>query len=433
MTAVVGILNKKGVAIAADSAVTRRRDGNMKITKNGNKMVRMSNDVPIAVMITGSAMFLGNPWDVVVRQYRKESAGHAHATVEDCVHDFFRFISTCDPIWANDSDNRWFENIFEDISRDINFRLDFNVLQTDKCGNLTNPEEYESAFVQALDEIDAELSGKSMCRGFMEMADEDFQLNARRVIEMLLKTQGNDEENAYWWMDRAITLKYIDKLLAIIKRQLAVINDSSLTTLVFAGYGASEEYPSLIAVNVSEGYARIPNYHISDEDIVKISDERPAAICPYAQTDVVNAILTGVAPQWEQAVDNDIIDFISLDQLSNEIDNDDEAETTLSTIDPESYRKLIDKYDDRLNKIKGENKAPWIKALQNYDIKSMAALAQSLIDLTGFQRILTFSQEGVGGDVDLAVITLNEGFTWLNRKSWYHHKDIGGKYGSMGV
>ena len=75
----------------------------------------------------------------------------------------------------------------------------------------------------------------------------------------------------------------------------------------------------------------------------------------------------------------------------------------------------------------------WEKALEDYDLQSMAALAESLVDLTGFHRILTFQQERVGGPVDVAVISKNDGFTWLNRKSWYHHKDVGGRYGKLGV
>lgn len=58
---------------------------------------------------------------------------------------------------------------------------------------------------------------------------------------------------------------------------------------------------------------------------------------------------------------------------------------------------------------KKQNK--WEKNLEDYDLLAMASLAQSLIDLTGFHRILTFSEEGVGGPVDLAAITKNEGFT----------------------
>jgi hypothetical protein len=63
----------------------------------------------------------------------------------------------------------------------------------------------------------------------------------------------------------------------------------------------------------------------------------------------------------------------------------------------------------------------------------MARLAENLIAMTSFERHMTFSPEGVGGPIDLAVITKNDGFVWLNRKSWYHHKDVGGRYGKFGV
>lgn len=63
----------------------------------------------------------------------------------------------------------------------------------------------------------------------------------------------------------------------------------------------------------------------------------------------------------------------------------------------------------------------------------MAALAESLIDLTGFQRILNFDPEEVGGLIDVAVISKNDGFTWISRKSWYHQKDTMGQYDRLGV
>ena len=36
-------------------------------------------------------------------------------------------------------------------------------------------------------------------------------------------------------------------------------------------------------------------------------------------------------------------------------------------------------------------------------------------------------------DHTLYQICKTDGFTWLNRKSWYHHKDVGGRYGKLGV
>ena len=72
MTAVVGLLNKRGIAIAADSAVTITRDRKVKIENSANKMLRMSDVNPISIMIVGSADFHTTPWDIIVRRYRQK-------------------------------------------------------------------------------------------------------------------------------------------------------------------------------------------------------------------------------------------------------------------------------------------------------------------------------------------------------------------------
>ena len=51
MTAVIGILNKEGAAIAADSAVTVSNYRGEKILNSANKMIRLSEVAPIGVMI----------------------------------------------------------------------------------------------------------------------------------------------------------------------------------------------------------------------------------------------------------------------------------------------------------------------------------------------------------------------------------------------
>ena len=70
--------------------------------------------------------------------------------------------------------------------------------------------------------------------------------------------------------------------------------------------------------------------------------------------------------------------------------------------------------------------------MERYNPEDLAVIADSFIDLTGLHRALTFKQEGVGGIVDLAVITKDSGFKWLRRKGWYH-RDQHGKDGSMGI
>ena len=69
MTAIVVILNRKGIAIAADSASTTQN----KIINSGNKMLRLSDVIPAAVMVVNNSAIAQMPWEVIIRWYRKEN------------------------------------------------------------------------------------------------------------------------------------------------------------------------------------------------------------------------------------------------------------------------------------------------------------------------------------------------------------------------
>ena len=102
MTVVVGVLNKKGVAIAADSATTNDMMNNAtgekekKVVNSGNKMLRLSDKMPIGVMIVGSAQLSGIPWDVLIRWYRKQLGDKTFSSVEEAAHDLLDTITKQD-------------------------------------------------------------------------------------------------------------------------------------------------------------------------------------------------------------------------------------------------------------------------------------------------------------------------------------------------
>jgi len=66
MTAEVAILNRNAVALAADSAVTLRLPSGTKIYQT-NKLFALSKYEPVAVMVYGSADFMGIPWETIVK------------------------------------------------------------------------------------------------------------------------------------------------------------------------------------------------------------------------------------------------------------------------------------------------------------------------------------------------------------------------------
>lgn len=90
MTAIVGVLNKHAVAIAADSAVTM---GNThKVVNSANKIFTLSKYHPVAVMTYNNAAFMGVPWDIIIKEYRKQINDRSFPRLEDYVNDFIKFL-----------------------------------------------------------------------------------------------------------------------------------------------------------------------------------------------------------------------------------------------------------------------------------------------------------------------------------------------------
>ena len=111
MTAIVGILNKHGIAVAADSAETI---GNgIKIYNKANKIFNLSKYHPIGAAVYGSANF-GDlvPWDIVFKLYREKIGKLFLPKIEDYVNDFVSFIEEKDFFSeANDLENALCNNI----------------------------------------------------------------------------------------------------------------------------------------------------------------------------------------------------------------------------------------------------------------------------------------------------------------------------------
>ena len=89
MTAVAGILNKQGVAIAADSAVTVNGSNNRKVYNSANKIFTLSKFHPVGIAIYNSAQVMGIPWEILIKEYRKQIKDKSFAKLSDYKDDFF--------------------------------------------------------------------------------------------------------------------------------------------------------------------------------------------------------------------------------------------------------------------------------------------------------------------------------------------------------
>jgi hypothetical protein len=99
MTAEVAVLNKSGVALAADSAVTTGFPGQEKIFTTANKIFTLSKVHPVGIMINGHVEHFGCPWEVIIKDFRSHIGDRSFADLREYVDLFTdtirnpRFIS----------------------------------------------------------------------------------------------------------------------------------------------------------------------------------------------------------------------------------------------------------------------------------------------------------------------------------------------------
>src|SRR5438067_8786416 len=92
MTAEIAIMNKLGVALAADSAVTVQTKTGQKIYNTVNKLFTLSKYEPVGIMIFGSAELMRVPWEALIKLYRANLGLRKFRRVRDYSKDFVKFL-----------------------------------------------------------------------------------------------------------------------------------------------------------------------------------------------------------------------------------------------------------------------------------------------------------------------------------------------------
>jgi hypothetical protein len=98
MTCEVAVLNKRVIALAADSAVTLTDGGGQrkKIYYTADKLFSLSPKLPVAITTYGPAEIMGVPWKTVVKMYAQRLDGRRFDRLAAYAQDFLGFIEGAD-------------------------------------------------------------------------------------------------------------------------------------------------------------------------------------------------------------------------------------------------------------------------------------------------------------------------------------------------
>lgn len=397
MTVIVAALNRQGVAVAADSAVTVGDGEQRKIFNSATKILTLDRRAPVAVAVHGAWRINGVPWESIVKRYRDRHApDEQHATVAAHANAFLA--------WLDDAP------FIDEANTQAHVLAEVDEVYTEIIR--TAEQRQQGGLAEEIAERDAAWTEIPQTYG----APADF---ADRVAEEWADTIAV-------WRDERFSGHQLDatQLEALARIGVAVVTRAPLETrgsgLVFAGFGEEEFLPALQAWRVSGivgGWAR----RACMQDL-KVSDNDPALVEPFGQRPDVVAFLQGVDPGYQREVEDLLTGFAEalpagiIDALDVGDEQAQAAKAAVSSAADERLQKLIGQLKEHREARFLEPISSTLSALPKDEL---GAMAQSLVNITSLRRRYSTGAETVGGPVDVAVITRGDGFVWIQRKHYF--------------
>lgn len=415
MTAIVGTLNKRGIAIAADSAATYSTSATNKIINNTNKIFELSKKYPVGIAIYNNLDFHGIPWETIFKTYRDvHLKDKSFPKLKDYAEDFWGYLHSVILTKVSVEDQKaqvaYLAHQLKEEAKSTAIKQ-LELSKTDIDSNSLFSE--MTSFLTGLSE-DYKLHNRTS--EFNSYKISQFQNYANEVIDSVLSDLMQDTA-----CPEDFPKIFISTLFSIISADTIVY--LSQTGLVFWGYGEEELFPSYYHYEVSLAFDNKIKY--VERSNYEVSNQKNACVAPFAQTDVSNTVVRGIDPKLRDTINknlllafdgfrNNIIDVLSqagapetlLDALHNiEISN--QTSSFISFLNDYIQNNYIDKL---LNTVAFLSK------------EDLADMAESLVRMTCLKRHITTDEESVGGPVDVAVITKGDGFIWIKRKHYFNRE-----------
>jgi hypothetical protein len=401
MTAEVAVLNKTGVAIAADSAVTTGYPGREKIFTTANKIFTLSKTEPVGIMINGHVEHFGCPWEVVIKDFRQRLGSRKFDDLREYV-DLFLETAT---------DQRYLNQDGQAVSVLITTLSTVGELQ--KRLQRHRLKWRSNDIKTILEEMMADAASQPFIPGFEDVSERQFTSGYGDIIDEATTSDEHTDEK----MPTVCRSLFKRVVWTAMVRQMA---SGFSTGIVVAGYGRENLFPKLFELSVDGGFLnRVRYFDVGSVDVARDG----AAIAPFAQDDIVNSFLSGIDKKFEifhagffahslQLVSEEILrEHTNLNEAERKVANrliDERIKQAMASIQQETQ----DFSDD-------EFKRPVIEVLRTAPKEMLAELAESLVSITSLRQRVSGELETVGGPVDVALISKGEGFIWIKRKHYF--------------
>jgi len=413
MTAEVGVLNRTGVALAADSAVTAAFP-TTKIYSSVDKLFQLSDDAPVGAMVYGSASFNGVPWETCVKGFRRDLARKSFPDLQSYALSLVEYLRTAKLLSSLEAERNLIG--YTAISYLSHVR---SLLEKALSESLRSKRKrlVESDILKALGGVVEQEREDIREAGRITELTEDF-------AEQVLATFREDLHSAIRHSFGTLPLPQdlVDTLVELVVELLASKRMGPIKTgLVVAGFGEEDVFPRLVEYQVRGRLCGQLLFY--EERRVEINQLLSSCVIPFAQQEMVQNFMEGVTPDLLEVFATStegVVRGIS-EAIITEVQLRDR--TLAEDIKPaigSRVEELLGKLGSEWEKVRFVRYIkPVIEVVNALPKDELAAMAESLVNLTKFKRRVSQDLETVGGPVDVAVITKGDGFVWIKRKHYF--------------
>lgn len=405
MTAIVGFMNKRGVAVAADSAVTL---GNThKVVNSGNKIFTLSKYAPVGIATYGNASFMDTPWEIIIKLFRKHLGRKKLNTLREYIALFLDFLHGEDCFLEEEYKCQTL------LQRAIIF---YNI-------SVENSKRFKGyAKENATEFLEREL---------IRCKRVNSNTKAPRFPEMQAYTY--EQFSAYFTsifvskialMPMLATKEMQEVFLQSFYQYLRVyVNADSDSGLVFFGYGEKEIYPSMVNFVIADSFDGHLRYIELEGNSISIAARgTTGCVIPYAQIDVAQTIIRGINPAFLDVLGGALLNVLNgyRRTLLSKVPQTEENADAIKEIVAINLNEVAQQFVQNAREVfKQSYTDPLVNTVARLSKEDMAKLAESLVELTSLVRRMSPKEETVGGPIDVAVVSKGDGFIWLKRKHYF--------------
>lgn len=415
MTTEIAVLNRLGVALAADSAVTITRGADSKVYNTADKLFELSARHPVGLMVNGSLDCLGVPWEILAKDFRQNAGDVQRASIERWRDDFVAFVEAS-ALLGDKSESRFMRAIAErealELSTEISRTVVNSILKSVTAGTPVAPP-VRDTILSAISRRTKSLEGVPQATSHGGFDDQDVLSKYMTTIQEVIASP------AFGALGGG-RINGVSEAFAnlVAKRALSSRLGSTATGLVIAGYG-EKPFPAMGVLEV-EGRL-LGRMKLVTKPIEQIDHERERGrIQFFAQTDVIERLLGGVDPRFVKK---------TADYMRRAVEEALEREVPTSRgRGVKSRKRRITTLAKNIGQVYVDEAVPRLKQELNKEFELMIAMmpkhdllefAEALVSITAVERKATNDIGTVGGPVDVAMITRHEGFVWVKRKHYF--------------